>query len=49
MLKRLRTNLLKAQDRMRDQGTTKRRELSFQEGDYVFLKIQPYQQKSLEK
>ncbi|KAJ0900594.1 putative nucleotidyltransferase, Ribonuclease H [Helianthus annuus] len=49
MLKILRSNLSKAQDRMRNQANTRRRELSFQEGDYVFLKIQPYRQKSLAK
>ena len=35
----LRNNLLKAQDWMHNQANTKRRELSSQEGDYVFLKI----------
>ncbi|GJU29316.1 peroxidase 64 [Tanacetum coccineum] len=49
MLKLLRGNLVKAQDRMRNQANTKRRELSFQEGDYVFVKIQPYRQKTLAK
>ncbi|KAJ0938963.1 putative chromatin remodeling & transcriptional activation CHROMO-DOMAIN family [Helianthus annuus] len=34
---------------MRNQANSKRRELSFQVGDYVFLKIQPYRQKSLAK
>ncbi|XP_076927479.1 uncharacterized protein LOC143591046 [Bidens hawaiensis] len=45
----LRNNLKKAQDRMKNQANTKRRELSFQVGDQVFLKIQPYRQKSLAK
>ncbi|GJY46363.1 peroxidase 64 [Tanacetum coccineum] len=49
MLKLLRGNLVKAQDRMRNQANTKRRELSFQEGDYVFVKIQPYRQKTFAK
>ncbi|KAJ0440472.1 putative nucleotidyltransferase, Ribonuclease H [Helianthus annuus] len=49
MLKLLRQNLQKAQDRMRNQANLKRRELTFQIGDYVFLKIQPYRQKSLAK
>ncbi|KAK1441653.1 hypothetical protein QVD17_07716 [Tagetes erecta] len=49
MLKLLRQNLQKAQDRMRNQANLKRRELTLQVGDYVFLKIQPYRQKSLAK
>nr|GEU83661.1 hypothetical protein [Tanacetum cinerariifolium] len=49
MIKLLGQNLQKAQDRMRNQANQKRRELSFQVGDYVFLKIQPYRQKTLAK
>lgn len=49
MLKLLRQNLQKAQDRMKNQANLKRRELTFQVGDYAFLKIQPYRQKSLAK
>ncbi|GJT83091.1 peroxidase 64 [Tanacetum coccineum] len=49
MLKLLSGNLVKAHDRMRNHANTKRRELSFQEGDYVFVKIQPYRQKTLAK
>ncbi|KAK1409444.1 hypothetical protein QVD17_35970 [Tagetes erecta] len=49
MLRLLQINLTKAQDRMRAQANGKRRELSFQVGDYVFLKIQPYRQRSLAK
>nr|GEV50621.1 retrotransposon-related protein [Tanacetum cinerariifolium] len=49
MIKLLCQNLQKAQDRMRKQANQKRRELSFQVGDYVFLKIQPYRQKTLAK
>ncbi|KAI3753279.1 hypothetical protein L2E82_25328 [Cichorium intybus] len=49
MIKLLRQNLQKAQDRMRNQANQKRRELTFQVGDYVFLKIQPYRQKTLAK
>ncbi|KAD4180225.1 hypothetical protein E3N88_28816 [Mikania micrantha] len=40
MLKLLRENLMKAQDRMRNQANTKRRDVSFAIGDYVFG---PYQ------
>ncbi|KAI3694717.1 hypothetical protein L1987_77686 [Smallanthus sonchifolius] len=49
MLKVLQANLAKAHDRMRNQANSKRRELSFSVGDYVFLKIQPYRQQSLGK
>nr|GEW77647.1 hypothetical protein [Tanacetum cinerariifolium] len=49
MLKLLRSNLVKVQDRMRNQANTKRRELAFQEGDYVFVRIKPYRQKTLAK
>ncbi|KAD7479631.1 hypothetical protein E3N88_02767 [Mikania micrantha] len=49
MLKILRGQLLKVQDRMRTQANTKRRDVSFEVDDYVFLKIQPYRQKSLAK
>ncbi|GJS57062.1 retrotransposon protein, putative, unclassified [Tanacetum coccineum] len=49
MIKLLRQNLQKAQDRMRNQANQKQRELTFQVGDYVFLKIQPYRQKTLAK
>nr|GEU84868.1 copia protein [Tanacetum cinerariifolium] len=34
---------------MRNQANTKRRELAFQEGDYVFVRIQSYRQKTLAK
>ncbi|KAD5508936.1 hypothetical protein E3N88_16639 [Mikania micrantha] len=49
MLKLLRDNLMKAQDRMRNQANTKRRDVSFDVGDYVFLRLQPYRQRSLSK
>lgn len=49
MLKLLRNNLKRAQDRMKNQANHKRRDLTFQVGDLVFLKIQPYRQKSLAK
>ncbi|GJR04102.1 peroxidase 64 [Tanacetum coccineum] len=49
MIKLIRLNLSRAQDRMRNQANSQRRELSFQVGDYVFLKIQPYRQRSLAK
>ena len=49
MLKLLRENLLKAQSRMKAQADSKRRELSFEVGDAVFLRIQPFRQRSLAK
>ncbi|KAD3067765.1 hypothetical protein E3N88_35645 [Mikania micrantha] len=49
MLKLLRDNLQKAQSRMKNQANTKRRDVNFQVGDFVFLKIQPYRQKTLAK
>ncbi|GJR70324.1 putative nucleotidyltransferase, ribonuclease H [Tanacetum coccineum] len=49
MLKLIRHNLHKAQDRMRQQANSKRHDISFEVGDYVFLKIQPYRQRSLAK
>ncbi|KAD7477187.1 hypothetical protein E3N88_00323 [Mikania micrantha] len=49
MLQLLRANLQKAQDRMKSQLDQQRRELNFNVGDAVFLRIQPYRQKSLAK
>lgn len=49
MLKFLRSNLLKAQSRMKSQPDSKRRDMSFQVGDAVLLRLQPYRQKSLAK
>ncbi|GKE51422.1 hypothetical protein Tco_1486578 [Tanacetum coccineum] len=34
---------------MRNQANTKRQEVTFQVGDYAFLKLQPYRQQSLAK
>lgn len=49
MLRLLRENLLKAQSRMKAQDNSKRRELSFEVGDVVCLRIQPFWQQSLAK
>nr|GEU69831.1 ribonuclease H-like domain containing protein [Tanacetum cinerariifolium] len=49
MLKLLRFNLTKVHNCMRNQVNSKRREVTFQVGDYAFLKIQLYRQKSLAK
>jgi hypothetical protein len=40
-------NLIRAQQRMRQQADLKRREVTFEIGDLVFLKLQPYRQNSL--
>ncbi|KAJ1377903.1 hypothetical protein SESBI_48395 [Sesbania bispinosa] len=42
MLEELRANLLKAQDCMRVQANKHRRDVHYQVGDWVFLKLQPY-------
>ncbi|WOH15217.1 hypothetical protein DCAR_0934754 [Daucus carota subsp. sativus] len=43
----LRVNLLRAQQRMKLAADTKRRDEEFEVGDWVYLKLQPYRQKSL--
>lgn len=40
---------MKAQSRMKAQADSKRRDLSFDVGDVVFLRLRPYRQKSLAK
>jgi hypothetical protein len=47
ILRDLRRNLLEAQVRMKSRADLHRRELTFEVGDYVFLKLQPYRQKSV--
>lgn len=49
MLEEMREQLLKAQNRMRVQANKHRREVEYQVGDMVHLKIQPYKLKSLAK
>jgi len=49
MLRLLKDNLSKAQARMKSFADSKRREMSFEVGDAVFLRLQPYRQKSLSK
>ena len=49
ILKELKINLHKAQDRMRATANRKRREEHYDVGDLVYLKLQPYCQKSLAK
>ena len=47
LLQELRNNLLKAQDQMKISVNKHRRELVLLEGDWVFLKLQPYRMMSL--
>lgn len=49
VLDELKTNLTKAQERMKRQADLGRRETQFQVGDLVFLKLQPYRFHSLAK
>lgn len=43
----LRDNLLQAQNRMKVYADQRRTEITFQVGDYVYLKLQPYKQSTL--
>ena len=47
ILRELQHNLRLAQERMRCQANQHRREVSFEVGDYVYLKLQPYRQTSV--
>ncbi|XP_057463957.1 uncharacterized protein LOC130753833 [Actinidia eriantha] len=47
ILQQLRQNLLKAHKRMKEQADKHRRELSFQVGDLVMVKLHPYRQQSV--
>ncbi|VFQ92321.1 unnamed protein product [Cuscuta campestris] len=47
LLQDLKTNLTKMQHRMRDQANRHRRDVTFQPGDLVLLKLQPYRQHSV--
>ena len=49
VLEELKLHLHKAQDRMRAIADRKRREERYDVGDLVYLKLQPYRQKSLAK
>lgn len=47
VLDHLKSNLLKAQQRMKKQADKSRRDVEFEVGDMVYLKLQPYRQKSV--
>lgn len=47
ILKELRRNLRNAQDRMKSKANRQRREVDFEVGDMVFLKLQPYRQSTV--
>jgi hypothetical protein len=47
ILRDLRRNLIDAQGRMKSRADLHRWEVTFQVGDYVFLKLQPYRQKTI--
>jgi hypothetical protein len=47
ILRDLRKNLVAAQVRMKCQADRHRREVSFEVGDYVYLRLQPYRQTSV--
>lgn len=47
MLDDLRMNLIRAQQKMRDQANKNRANVEFKEGDLVYLKLKPYRQQSL--
>ncbi|KAJ0836439.1 putative nucleotidyltransferase, Ribonuclease H [Helianthus annuus] len=47
LLKKLRENLFVARNRMKVNADRNRRELEFKEGDFVFVKLQPYRQTSV--
>ena len=47
MLDELKFNMMKAQVRMKQQADKKCRKIELQVGDFVYLKLQPYKQRSL--
>ena len=49
VLTNVKKTLMKVQDRIKKYYDQGRRDVSFEPGDYVYLKLQPYRQKSLKK
>ncbi|CAJ2633359.1 unnamed protein product [Trifolium pratense] len=49
MIREMKDQLLKAQDQMREHANKHRREVNYQVGDMVYLKIQPYKLQKLAK
>lgn len=47
VLQQLKQNLVKAQQHMKKMADKRRKEISFEEGQWVFVKLQPYRQHSL--
>lgn len=47
LLQQLKWNLLKAQQYMKNQADRKRRDLQFEVGELVLVKLQPYRQHSM--
>lgn len=45
----LKTNLIKTQTRMKKQADSHRKDVQFQEGELVYVKLQPYRQSSIAK
>lgn len=49
LLQQLKSNLFAANNRMKQQVVSKHRDIEFQIGDLVFLKLHPYRQQSVFK
>jgi hypothetical protein len=47
LLRELKTHLIHSNNRMKQYADAKRREVKFQVGDWVYLKLQPYRQQSV--
>ena len=49
ILDTLKSHLLRAQEKMKATSNKRRRDVQYDIGDWVFLKLQPYRQRSLAK
>ena len=47
ILEELKTQLMRAQAVMKKRADLKRREVEYKEGDWVYLKLKPYQRKKV--